>query len=157
MWWIIATLILTGVLFVLIEFLLIPGVGFAGIFGLGCLIGACVYTFLEMSTMAGIIVTAVVLALVVGFLIFALRAKTWRRFELKTEVDSKVNTDVNKVKVGNVGKTITRLAPMGNARFGSVSCEVKSDDNTMIPAGTEVEVVVIEDNKVLVKTLLKTE
>lgn len=153
MWWIIAALILTGILFILIEFLLIPGVGFAGFFGLACLIGACVYTFMERSTTDGIIVTAIVLALVIAFVIIALREKTWKRFELKTEVDAKVNTEVERVHVGDKGNTVTRLAPAGTARFGNVTCEVRSEDNTMIAAGVEVEVTRIEDKKALVRQI----
>lgn len=153
MWWIVAALILTGILFVLIEFLLIPGVGFAGIFGLACLVGSCVYAFVERGTRDGIIVTAIVLTLVVIFVIIALREKTWKRFELNTEVDSKVNTEVESIEVGDKGKTVTRLAPAGTARFGNISCEVRSEDNTMVAAGTEVEVVRIEEKKVLVKQI----
>jgi membrane protein implicated in regulation of membrane protease activity len=84
---------------------------------------------------------------------FALRAKTWRRFELKTEVTSKMGTESEGVHVGDRGVAYTRLAPMGTGRFGALSCEVKSFDNTMVAAGTPVEVVAIEENKPLVKPL----
>ena len=84
---------------------------------------------------------------------FALRAKTWQRFELKTEVNSKMGTESEGVHVGDRGVAYTRLAPMGTGRFGALSCEVKSFDNTMVAAGTPVEVVAIEENKPLVKPL----
>ena len=42
---------------------------------------------------------------------------------------------------------------MGTGRFGDVSCEVKSHDNTMVAAGTPVEVIAIEENRPLVKPI----
>ena len=54
---------------------------------------------------------------------------------------------------GDKGVAQTRLAPMGTGRFGAVSCEVKSSDNSMIAAGTPLEVVAVENNQVIVKPI----
>lgn len=151
--WIIAALIFVGILLMLIEMLLVPGVGVAGFAGLASLVGACVYAFLRVSTPAGIVVTIIVMVLLLVMLYFILREKTWKRFELSTEIDSKVEDGSARVAAGTKGIAETRLAPMGNARFGTVSCEVKSADNSMIAAQTPVEVVAVEDNKILVKTI----
>ena len=153
MWWIIATLIFVGILLMLIEMLLIPGVGIAGFMSLASLVASCWYAFTHIGRGAGFITTGVVLILLAVSLVFILRAKTWKRFELKTEVDSKVNRAPEKVVVGQTGETLTRLAPMGTAMFGELSCEVKSHDNTMVAPGTPVEVLRIEDNKVIVKPI----
>lgn len=148
---IIISLVLAGILFMLIEFLLVPGIGIAGIVGLASFIGACVYAFMVEGTKTGTITTGVVIVVGILLLVWMLRGKTWKKFELKTEIDSKVNTESESVKVGDCGTALTRIAPMGTVRFGSLSCEVHSDDNSMIAAGTEVEVVSIIDNKVSVK------
>lgn len=153
MWWIIATLILVGILLMLIEMLLIPGVGVAGFLSVASLIASCWYAFNFMGRAAGFITAGIVLVLLALSLVFMLREKTWKRFELETEVDSKVNRAPEKVSPGDRGTTLTRLAPMGTAMFGDMSCEVKSHDNSMIAPGTEVEVLRIEDNKVIVKSL----
>jgi len=150
---IIASLIFFGILFLLIEFLFTAGFGVAGILGLGSLAGACVYAFLEMSTLAGIVVTACVIVLVVVCIVIILRSKTWKKMELNTEIDSQVNLESRNVSAGDRGVAMTRLAPMGTAKFGSVSLEVKSFDNKMIDSGSEIEVVDITDNKVNVKTI----
>ena len=99
-------------------------------------------------------IKAIIDLVLLGILVFfALRARTWRRFELKTEVRSQMGTEVSQVHVGDRGIAYTRLAPMGTGRFGEVSCEVKSHDNTMVAAGTPVEVIAIEENRPLVKPI----
>ena len=153
MWWIVVTLLILGVILMLVEMLLIPGIGVAGFLSLGSLGVACWYAFAEISTAAGWWTTLAAVLVLGGMMFFALRAKTWRRFELKTEVTSKMGTESEGVHVGDRGFAYTRLAPMGTGRFGSLTCEVKSYDNRMVSAGTPVEVVAIEENKPLVKPL----
>ena len=153
MWWIVVTLIVLGIILMLVEMLLIPGIGIAGFLSLGSLGVACWYAFAEISTAAGWWTTLAAMLLLGGMVFFALRAKTWSRFELKTEVNSRMGTESEGVRVGDRGIAYTRLAPMGTGRFGALTCEVKSFDNTMIAAGTPVEVVAVEENKPLVKPL----
>lgn len=150
---IIATLIFLGILLMLVEMLLIPGVGVAGFLSLTSLAGACWYAFVHVNPLTGILVTIIVICLLAGSLIYILRAKTWKRFETHTVIDTKVNDESDNLAVGQQGTATTRLAPMGSGRFGDVSCEIKSEDNSMIAAGTSIKIVRIEDNKVIVKPL----
>ncbi|HBH21340.1 MAG TPA: serine protease [Rikenellaceae bacterium] len=153
MWWITAALIFAGILFMLVELLLVPGVGIGGILSLASLCAACWYTFVYIGSGSGWTVLVLVLILLVVSICMALRAKTWKRFELKTEVTSKVNDESSSLHPHDRGTAQTRLAPMGTGRFGDVVCEVKSSDNSMIAAGTPLEIVTIEDNQVIVKPL----
>lgn len=141
--------IIIGLLLLFAEILIIPGVGVAGILGVLSLVGSCVYAFLEVSTTAGIITTVSVVVLLVVMTIYVLRAKTWKRISLNTNIDSKAISDV-KVSVGDSGKTITRLAPMGQAVIRGESTEVKALEG-MIDSNVEVVVVMIDDNKIYVK------
>lgn len=150
---VIISLILLGILLMLIEMLLIPGVGVAGFFSLASLAGSCWYAFTKMDTRAGVITTIVVTVILVIMTIIILRAKTWKRFELKTEINSKVNTEGDSVKAGDKGVTVTRLAPMGSARIEEIVCEVCSADNSMLASGTPVEVTCVESNKIYVKPI----
>ena len=153
MWWIALALIIAGILLMFVEFLLVPGVGAAGVFSLLSLGAACWYTFYCIGYSAGWWVTSVVLALLLVFLFIILRTKTWKKLELNTDVTSKVNTASSQLHVGDNGVTLTRLAPIGTGRFGTLCCEVKSSDSSMIASGTPVEVVQIIDNQVLVKPI----
>lgn len=148
------TLILVGLVLIFAEILLVPGVGIAGILGLLSLGGSCWYAFVEMGTMTGSIVTGVVAVLVVAMTVWVLRAKTWKRLTLETNIDSKAVSSDGILSVGDRGVTVTRLAPMGMVRFGDDSVEVKALEG-MIDPGVPVEIVMIEDNRIFVRTFLE--
>lgn len=150
---IIVSLILLGIILMLAEMLLVPGVGVAGFGSLASLAGACWYAFEKVSTKAGIIVTAIVLIILIAMMIVILKKKTWKRFELKDEIQSQTNLDVEKIKIGDRGFTLTRLAPMGTAKIEGTTVEVKSADNSMLDPGVQIEVTEIIDNIIMVKTL----
>ena len=145
----IITLILLGLLLVLAEILLIPGVGIAGVLGLLAMGGSCAYAFMEMGNMTGIIVTSVNAVLLVALIIWVLRAQTWKRLSLETNIDSKAVAPEVEVSVGDKGRSVTRLAPMGTVRFGDNSLEVTSMEGLIDP-GMDVQVVAIEDAKIYV-------
>ena len=149
----IITLILVGLILIFAEILLIPGVGIAGVLGLLSLGGSCFYAFTQIGTTAGIIVTSVNVILVVALTVWVLRAKTWKRLTLETNIESKaVSSESLSVAVGDKGKTLTRLAPMGMVRFGDNAVEVKAMEG-LVDTGVEVEVVLIEDNRIFVRPL----
>lgn len=147
------TLIIIGLLLVFAEVLIIPGVGIAGILGVAAMAGSCVYAFMEISQTAGVIVTAVNAVLLVLITIWVLRAKTWQRFALQTNIDSKAIVPEVDVVPGTVGVTITRLAPMGTARFGDLRMEVTAREGIIDP-GVEVEVVEVDGIKVYVAAVI---
>ena len=143
------TLILVGLVLIFAEILLIPGVGVAGILGLLSMGGSCFYAFYEFGNTIGAIITAVNVVLVVALAVWILRAK----MALETNIDSKaVSSEASVLAVGDRGRTLTRLAPMGSARFGDYVIEVKALEGMLDP-NVDVEVVLIEDNKIYVKPL----
>lgn len=145
----IITLILVGIVLMIAEILLIPGVGVAGILGLLSMGGSCWYAFHEFGTVTGAIVTAVTAVVLVAFAVVVLRAKTWKRMTLNTTIQSKVNQLAVELHVSDKGRTLTRLAPMGSARFGDEVVEVKALEG-MIDPNVEVEICMIEDGKIYV-------
>lgn len=153
MWWITVGLIIAGVVFMLVEMLLVPGVGIAGIFSLAAMIAASWYSFEFISPAAGWWVSVGQLAALILMVAVILRKKTWKRFELKEELTSRVNEEAQKVAVGDKGVTMTRLAPMGTVRFEALSCEAKSYNNSMVDPGVAVEIVAVENNIIMVKPI----
>ena len=145
------TLIILGLMLLFAEILIIPGVGVAGILGLLSMAGSCAYAFMEMGQTAGIMVTAVNAVLVVLLTIWVLRAKTWKRLALETNIDAKAVVPEVDVVPGAKGVSITRLAPMGMARFGDLRLEVTAREGIIDP-GVEVEVVEVDGIKVYVTT-----
>lgn len=142
-------LVLIGLVLIFTEILLIPGVGVAGTLGVISLGGACYYAFYELGTLTGYIVTSVNVVLLIGLTVYVLRAKTWKRFTLNTNIDSKAVIHDDVPVIGDRGRTSTRLAPVGMVRIGKHSVEAKALEG-MIDSGVDVEVVLIEDNKIYV-------
>lgn len=146
----IITLIIVGLILLFAEILIIPGVGVAGILGFVSMGGSCFFAFAQMGNTAGAIVTAVNVVLVVGLTVYVLRAKTWKRLTLDTNIDSKAVESETCFSVGDVGTTVTRLAPMGTVRFKDRAVEVKALEG-MIDPGVKVQIVLFEDGKIYVK------
>lgn len=144
-------MIILGLLLLFAEILIIPGVGIAGILGLLSMGGSCVYAFMEIGQTTGIIVTAVNAVLIVMLTIWVLRAKTWQRLALNTNIDAKAVVPEVNVVPGMKGVSVTRLAPMGMARFGDLRLEVTAREGVIDP-GVEVEVVEVDGIKVYVTT-----
>lgn len=148
-------LILVGLVLIFAEILLIPGIGIAGVLGLLSMGGSCFYAFNQLGTNAGVIVTIVNAALIVALTIWVLRAKTWKRFTLNTNIDSKaIDLIEDKLSVGDRGRTLSRLSPMGSAKIMDEVYEVKALEG-MIDSGVEIEVVLIEDNRIYVKPYIE--
>lgn len=150
----IITLIIIGIILIVAEFLIIPGFGFAGIAGFIAMVSSCFLAFTYYNNTIGIIITLINLILLALVVIYVLRSKTWRKLSLKTNISSKVDiSPVSKgIIVGMKGKTLTRLAPGGDASFGSVITEVFSRDHLIYP-NKEIIVCDIESNKIYVKEI----
>lgn len=147
---VIISFVIIGIVLMFAEIMIIPGFGVAGILGILSMGGSCYYAFYEYGQAGGFIVLAINLVLIILLLIWALRAKTWKKLALETNISSKVNVPDVAVTVGDKGTAATRLAPMGNARFGDHSVEVTAMEG-MIGAGAQIEVVMMEDQKIYVK------
>ena len=147
------SLIIVGIVLIFAEILLIPGVGVAGILGLLSIAGSSYYAFYEFGSLTGGIVTGVNASLLIVLMIYVLRAKTWKRMTLETNIDSKAVADDSWVVcVGDVGRAMTRLAPTGSVRFGDNLVEAKVLEGMLDP-GADVEIVLIEDNKIYVRKI----
>lgn len=148
-------LILLGMLLFIIEFMLIPGVTIAGIGGAICLVTGVVFSFTSYGPRTGLIVLISTALLLTALTIIMLKAGTWKKFMLKTSIDSKVDnvgTGEGKVNPGDRGVTVTRLAPGGKVLVNGEYFEAKSID-ILIDPKQEIEVVRIDDNKLIVKPI----
>jgi len=80
-----------------------------------------------------------------------LRSKTWRKLALKESVDSTIDSFEGYIpKVGDTGITVSRLAPMGKVQINNYEFEARSQ-NSYIDENSEIEVIAVESNKVIVK------
>ena len=150
----IISLSILGLLLIIAEIILIPGIFVAGTLGLVSLRPACWLAFDGIGPDAGYITIAANAVLAVVCAVLSLRSKTWKRLSLHTEIDSRTDTrpEDKGIAVGSQGTTITRLAPMGKVLFGDTTVEC-SARNGIIDPGQQVEVILIDDNKIFVKPL----
>ncbi|MCD4697285.1 MAG: hypothetical protein K8S16_13695 [Bacteroidales bacterium] len=149
-WTIIAVLIIIGFLFLLLEILVLPGTNVAGIIGF-VLIAIGIWQAYYYGTLAGSLTLGGSVILSVIFLYVALKSGTWKKASLKKSINSKVNlVDIKRIKTGDTGKTISRLAPMGKAYLNGEYYEVRSNGE-LIDEGKEVEIIKIDNNKITVK------
>jgi membrane-bound ClpP family serine protease len=86
----------------------------------------------------------------------SLRARTWDRLMLKTNMDSTVDKKLtdDQVKVGDRGTTLTRMAPMGKILVNDLVREAKSIDG-FVDEHSEIEIVSIEGTRISVKPIKK--
>ena len=128
---IIIALIAAAVILFLVELFVIPGISLAGISALVFIIYANYYAFANLGTGAGFITLIISGIACIGSLVWFMRSKTLDKLALK-DITSKIDlSDAEKVKVGDTGITITRLAQIGNAEINGNIIEVKSMDGLL--------------------------
>lgn len=148
----IISLSVIGLLLIIAEIVLIPGIFVAGTLGLVAMAGACWMAFENFGADAGYITIAANALAAIACTVLALRSKTWKKLSLHTEIDSRADStpESKGIATGMEGTTITRLAPMGKVLFGDTAVEC-SARNGIIDPGCTVEVILIDGNKIFVK------
>ena len=147
----VALLLVFGVALVVAEIFLIPGMGFAGIFGFLSVAASVTMAYVYISPLAGHITLCAAIGIAAICSVVFRRGKTVEKMALMTEIAGKVDLLSGlDVKVGDVVKTCSRLAPMGKVRIGSTEVEAKSMGEFIDPE-KPVSIEKIEGNIVLVK------
>ena len=147
-------LIILGIVLLLIEFLIIPGITIAGIGGFLCLAAGIFAAYYGHGVQVGNITLVSTLFVVILSIILVLKTKTWKKVMLESNIDGVVEDIKHDAafKVGDHGKTITRLAPIGKAMINDKTVEAKSITG-FIDENTEIEIVKIQNTNVVVKPL----
>ena len=150
-WTIISVLIIVGLIFLILEILVVPGTTFVGVIGFILIVIGIWQSFSVYGNVAGSITLGSCILLTFVTLYYSLRSNTWKKFMLKTDVKGKVNViDENKIKVGDTGNTVSRLAPAGKALINNAFYEVHSTGD-FIDEGQEIIILKISFNKIYVK------
>lgn len=177
--WIEVLMLLAGIVLLLIEFLVLPGFGIAGISGV-VLILAGVFGMLLQNGVDEIpwprgpqdwsTLREGVLGLTVGLVGFAVLASVLSRYLPKLRFMSGLilapgpvtpdgppismtgpsETGGMKIQVGDVGEALTKLRPAGRARFGDTVVDVVALAD-FLEAGTRVVIVEMHGNRVVVR------
>ncbi len=150
---IILFLIFLGILLLLLEFAVIPGVTIAGIGGV-ILLGVSVYiAFDSYGIIAGIITLAFVLIATPLLVYRFFKGKTGKKMVLESEITGKaVELDQDLIHVGDEGITLGRLAPMGRVRINNLTMEAKST-GAFIDQQVKIRVVEVLKSQVIVEPI----
>lgn len=150
--WLIVGLILVGIVLLVAELVLLPGISVAGIGAIAALIAAVLYAFIQYGIFVGTVTLTVTVVAAVGAVIISLRANTWRRFSLDTTIDatSSPTPQQHHIAVGQQAQTMTRLAPMGKISINGVIVEAKAVDRYVDPHSV-VEVIGFDNTAVVVR------
>jgi len=134
---IIAFLMIAAIGLIIAEIFLLPGITIAGIAGTLFAIGGVAYAYSINISVGNITLGSSIIAFG-GIFFWLLRSNSFNRVSLKTDIESTVESprDMD-LKIGDVGITLSRLAPIGKARFNSITIEAKStgdfiDENTPV-------------------------
>lgn len=151
--WLIVLLIIVGVLLLVAELVLLPGVTVAAIGSLACYAGASWMAYDRHGSGALLWVIAAIILLSVIAIWFSLRAKTWRRLGLDEAIESRSQDLPERfVEVGAKGVSVGRLAPMGMVEIDGRTWEAKTT-GTFIDPRTGVEVIGFENFNVIVRAV----
>ncbi|MDR0753988.1 MAG: NfeD family protein [Prevotellaceae bacterium] len=146
-------LIVLGVLLLVAEIVVLPGIGFAGIAGGVSVIVGIIIAY-NINAMTGHITVFSAMILCIVAMYFSLRAKTWQRLSLNKSIDSKVDVSpsIKNIQPGDEGIAITRLSPVGKVRIKNVDLEARSVLG-FIEHNARIVVLKFEDSKVIVEKI----
>ena len=147
-------LIVLGIFLFIVEFLLVPGVTIAGIGGAILMALAVYFAYSTHGNTVGNYTLVATLVLTVGGGVYVLRAKTWKRLMLNKGIDSKVEVGLeeDRIKVGDRGESISRMAPIGRVMINGLIVEGKSHRG-FLDQHTPVEVIKVLNTQVVVKSI----
>ena len=147
---IIASLLIAGIILLLLEVFLFPGISLAGIGATVCLVYANMRAFNGLGTWPGVLTLAISIISSILVFVWFMRSKSLDKLALKKDIDSSVKQpEAATIQVGDTGIALTRLAQIGNAQFGDRIVEVRSTGD-FIDAKTPIIVERITDGIILV-------
>lgn len=147
---IVVFLMSVAIVLILLEIFLLPGITIAGIGGFLFAAAGVVYAY-SMGETAGHITLFLSLITFGGAFVWLLRSRSFNRVALKTNVGSTLTSSRDLgIEPGDEGMTLSRLAPIGKARFKGITVEAKSMDE-LIDEHTPVVVVRVDGYNILVK------
>ena len=143
-------LILIGLILLLLEILFVPGM-VLGFISVILMIVGVVFSFKDYGTTTGFIVLTATAAVTALAVYRAFHSSLWKKLQVQSSIDGKANMiEEGSVKIGDSGKTISRLNPIGKAFINNHQFEVQALEG-FIDQEKEISIVKIQQNKIFVK------
>jgi membrane-bound ClpP family serine protease len=153
MWIIIIALLSIGLALIVTEVVFIPGTTIVGLLGVVFAVAGIVISYRYFGRQAGFYILIGMLVTVAVTLFYSFRSGAWSKFSLKSSIESKVNEGLTAtINVGDEGKTISTLRPMGKAEFKEKQFEVRTS-GSYVEHGTPVRITQIQLNQIFVEPI----
>lgn len=137
----------------ILEIFIFPGFGFAGIGSILCALVDAVLIYQTYGFAAAAWCVGAGVLLVLMALWWVAHSRTFDKVALHSTISSTNATEEQlSVKVGDEGKSLTRLALVGNAMIGGHVVEVKSA-GAFINPGTPIRVVSVSEANITVEAV----
>lgn len=150
---IILFLIILGIVLLLIEFTVLPGITVAGIAGFLVFAYSIYLAFTSYGSLAGFLTLALILIISPLFVVYLFRSRTGKKMVLDAVISGVANEiDQEKVKVGEIGTTIGRLAPTGKIKVNGEVVEAHTT-GVFVNPGEKVRIIQIEKSQITVEPL----
>ena len=142
---------LLGWLLVFIEVFFIPGTAVLVFVGTLTMIGGVMLAFSTFGFAGGALTLIATAIFTFLSIIFGFRLGVMKKLTLKDTQHGKANDDdFSKIKVGDEGTALSRIAPSGKGIFNEVIFEVHSL-SAYVQAQTPIEAIKIEHNKIFIQ------
>ena len=153
--WEVILLVIAGLVLIVLELLVIPGFGLAGLAGAGAILWSLVVSFGGNGEALRSVGISLGLTLVGALLLwrFGRRAGLWRRVILETRLGGEgghVSAPDHSRLVGRTGVALTALRPSGAVEIDGERIDAVSDGG-YIAAGRQIEVKLVEGTRVVVR------
>lgn len=150
MYWILLLIIL-GLLLYFAELVLLPGITVAAVGSFCCLVTAASLAFVWGSTLQGFLVLGAIVLLVVIMTVIFLRPKTWKKAALHTNITQSISDSIDsKLVMGQQGRALTRLAPMGKVVIEGLTVEAKTTGG-YLDEGSAVKIIGFDNDNIIVE------
>jgi membrane-bound ClpP family serine protease len=151
-WFILSTLLLIGLILVIAEILFVPGTTLVGIIGVLVTGAGIYYAFITFDNQTAVMILVATLALNFGALIYGFRTGAWKKFALKSAINSRAfDNRLVGLEVGMEGVAVSDIKPFGKAEIGERIYEVKSESG-FISVGTTIFITKLENNTIKIKS-----
>ena len=148
---ILSSLLVIGLILVLVEVLFIPGTTVVGILGFLVSCAGVGYAFITFDETLAFWITGIAALFNVSAIAYGFSSGVWNKFSLKDALNGGAfDGRTEGLQIGMKGKAVSDIKPYGKASFLDQLFEVKSEEG-FIEVGNDVEIIKIENNKILVK------
>jgi membrane-bound ClpP family serine protease len=149
--WVIAALIISGIILLIIEVIFIPGTTVVGLLGLIFLIAGVSFSYSQYGSETGFYVLLLSLSAFVFALYWSFRKGAWKKFSLNKSIESRVNEGMTEsLKPGAEGVAVSALRPAGSAEFDGKILEVTTHGD-YLAAGSRIRIVQVRGQLIVVE------